>query len=393
LVKTGFDGATCAVEQGAQMFRPMIAMEAFPPHEDAPLELAVIIPTYNEAANVEALLALLDKALLGIVWEAVFVDDNSGDGTADLIRAIALRNGRVRVLQRLGRRGLASAVIEGMMATAAPVLAVIDADLQHDETILRHLYAAVRDGADLAVGSRYTGTGGVGAWDIRRHRASRGATLLAQRILKSTLSDPMSGFFSISRDALTASLPRLSGGGFKVLLDIVASAPRPLTVVELPYVFRTRSAGESKLDLMVTAEYLKLIAEKAIGHIVPIRLLLFMIVGAIGVGIHLAILGTLLATGVVDFAIAQAAAVLGAMTCNFVLNNIFTYSDRRLRGRRLIVGLLSFYLVCLFGAAANVGVGTIIHGSHHSWWFAGIAGALVGAVWNFAASSSITWRR
>lgn len=375
------------------MFHAALAADPKSGIAEAPLELAIIIPTFNEAENVPKLLALLNEALRGIVWEAIFVDDNSADGTADLIRSIGRHNIRVRVLERLGRRGLSTAVIEGMMATSAPVLAVIDADLQHDETLLPRLYAAVRAGADLAVGSRYVGSGGVGEWDERRHSVSRGATWLAQRILKTSLSDPMSGFFVISRDALRASLPRLSGGGFKILLDIAASAPMPLKVVELPYVFRTRVAGESKLGTMVMAEYLKLLADKAIGHLVPIRLLMFIIVGSIGVAVHLGILGGLLLTGAVSFALAQAIAVWGAMTFNFGLNNIFTYSDRRLRGVRMITGLVSFYAVCLIGAAANVGVGAYIHGDDHSWWLAGVAGALIGAVWNFAASSAITWRR
>ena len=375
------------------MLHTAFAPDAWIGYQEAPLELAVIIPTFNEAENVRALLGLLDDALRGIVWEAIFVDDNSGDGTAELIREIGRGNIRVRVLQRLGRRGLSSAVIEGMMATSAPVLAVIDADLQHDETLLPRLYAAVRDGADLAVGSRYVESGGVGEWDARRHDASRGATWLAQRILKTSLSDPMSGFFAISRDALERSLPRLSGGGFKILLDIAASAPAPLKLVELPYVFRTRNAGTSKLDTMVVAEFLKLLLDKAIGHIVPVRLLMFLIVGGIGVAVHLGTLGGLLFTGAVTFAVAQGVAVWFAMTFNFALNNIFTYADRRLRGIRFVTGLASFYAVCLVGAAANVGVGTYIHGTDHSWWLAGIAGALIGAVWNFAASSAITWRR
>jgi len=374
------------------MFHTAFAADPRIDVEDAPLELAVVIPTFNEAENVRKLLGLLDEALRGIVWEAIFVDDDSTDGTADLIREVGRTNIRVRVLQRLGRRGLSSAVIEGMLATSAPVIAVIDADLQHDETLLPKLYAAVRGGADLAVGSRYVESGGVGDWDRSRQNASRGATWLAQQILKTSLSDPMSGFFAISREALAASIRNLSGGGFKILLDIAASAPRPLKVVELPYVFRTRNAGASKLDTLVAAEYLKLLADKAIGHIIPIRLLMFLMVGGIGVAVHLGILGALLAGGTV-FSIAQAAAVWGAMTFNFTLNNVFTYSDRRLRGVRFVTGLFSFYAVCLVGAAANVGVGTYIHGTDHSWWLAGVAGALIGAVWNFAASSAITWRR
>ncbi|MDP9413785.1 MAG: glycosyltransferase family 2 protein [Pseudomonadota bacterium] len=374
------------------MFQSAIAADPRLLHAEPPLELSVVIPTFNEAANVAKLLGLLDAALAGVVWEAIFVDDDSADGTADLIRAIGRRNSRVRVLQRIGRRGLSSAVVEGMMASCAPVLAVIDADLQHDEAILPQLLEAVRNGADVAVGSRYTGDGGVGEWDRQRHAASRSGTWLAQRILNTPLSDPMSGFFVLSRQVLNAALPRLSGGGFKILLDILTSVPGPLNVVELPYTFRTRAAGESKLDLMVTAEYLKLLADKAFGQIVPIRLILFLMVGGLGVAVHLSILAGLLLAGLV-FASAQAGAVWAAMTFNFTLNNLFTYSDRRLSGGRFFTGLISFYAVCLIGAAANVGVGSYIYGAQQSWWLAGVAGAMIGAVWNFAASSALTWRR
>lgn len=375
------------------MFHSSIALDLAQPLDAAPLQLAVIIPTLNEAGNVAPLLAALDEALVGVVWEAVFVDDNSGDGTADLVRGIGLTRRNVRVLQRIGRRGLASAVVEGMLATSAPVLAVIDGDLQHDQALLPALFALIEAGRhDVAVGSRYLADGGVGGWDERRHAVSRGATWLARHITRTKMSDPMSGFFAISREALMRVLPRLSGEGFKILLDIVASAPTPLRIAELPYVFRQRNAGTSKLDLMVVAEYLKLLADKAIGHIVPIRLLLFLGVGAMGLGVHLAVLGLLLLGGA-SFMVAQALAVWGAMSFNFSLNNIFTYADRRLRGRRLITGLLTFYAVCLVGAAANVGVGSYIHGTQHSWWLAGMAGALIGAVWNFAASSAVTWRR
>lgn len=360
---------------------------------DAPLELAVVIPTRNEAGNVARLLAALETALADVVWEAIFVDDDSSDGTAALVREIGRRNIRVRVLQRIGRRGLSSAVIEGMLATCAPVLAVIDADMQHDESLLPQLYEAVRDGAcDLAVGSRYVAGGGVGSWDSGRHTVSRWATVLAQRITRTELTDPMSGFFVVSRESLQAALPKLSGTGFKILLDLVASSPVPLRVVEMPYTFRTRTVGESKLDAMVGLEYLKLLLDKSVGRFVPVRLIQFMMVGGLGLGVHLAVLGSLVGLGAA-FALAQTLAVWTAMTFNFALNNAFTYADRRLRGWRMLGGLASFYAVCLLGAAANVGVGTYVNDVQHSWWLAGVAGAVIGAVWNFAASSIVTWRK
>jgi dolichol-phosphate mannosyltransferase len=251
----------------------------------------------------------------------------------------------------------------------------------------------VQDGHDLAVGSRYVDGGGVGEWDASRHNGSLWATKLAQTVLKAPLSDPMSGFFVITRDKLMASLPRLSGGGFKILLDIVSSAPVPLKVAEVPYVFRLRTAGESKLDFMVVAEYAKLLLDKSVGRLVPVSLLLFLGVGALGVVVHLAVLGTLLNGLGFGFAVAQALAVTAAMTFNFSLNNTFTYSDRRLRGVRFIKGLAGFAAVCSVGAAANVGVGSYLYASEPNWWLAGIAGSLIGAVWNYVASNALVWRK
>ena len=376
------------------MFQSVIQLEQ-PLHAapSSPLELAVVVPTLNESGNVSEFLTLLEVALAGTAWEAVFVDDNSSDGTADLLREIAREDRRVKVIQRVGRRGLASAVVEGALASSAPLIAVMDADLQHDHGCLPRLVRAVREGSDVAVGSRYIDGGGVGEWHNSRHTGSLYATKLARYVLKAPLSDPMSGFFCISREAFMASLPRLSGGGFKILLDLVSSAPEPLKVAEVPYVFRVRTAGESKLDFMVVAEYAKLLADKSIGRFVPISLLLFLAVGALGVVVHLAILGTLLKGLLVSFAAAQSVAVACAMTFNFSLNNMFTYSDRRLRGWRYAKGLAGFAAVCSVGAVANVGVGSYFYASEPNWWLAGVAGSLIGAVWNYVASSALVWRK
>ncbi|MFM9851633.1 MAG: glycosyltransferase [Sphingomonadaceae bacterium] len=360
---------------------------------DQPLELAVIIPTFNESKNVEPLLERLSLALAGISWEAVFVDDNSPDGTADLVRFIGITNRNVRVVHRFGRRGLSSAVIEGMLATSAPILAVIDGDMQHDEAILPQLFERIASGqADLAIGTRYSDGGSVGEWDQSRHRASQFATQLGQWALKTDMSDPMSGFFAISRASLMAALPKLSGVGFKILLDIACSSPAPLRTAEIPYCFRVREAGESKIGSRVVIEYLALLADKTIGRIIPLRLLSFLIVGGLGVGVHLSILGATLAAGV-SFLTAQVSAVVTAMTFNFFLNNLFTYRDRQLRGWKIVSGLASFYAVCSVGAAANIGIGTWVSAQHEVWWLAGLAGVAVGVIWNFAASSFVTWRK
>jgi dolichol-phosphate mannosyltransferase len=361
--------------------------------DDGPLELAVIVPTFNEAANVEPLLQRLSVALAGIRWEVLFVDDNSPDGTSSVVRQIALENRHVRIVQRIGRRGLSSAVVEGMLATAAPVMAVIDGDLQHDEMILPRLYAAIAQGdADIAVGTRYIDGGGVSDWDKKRVLASQFANWVGNRAIKVKLSDPMSGLMAISRTTLMDAMPRLSGMGFKVLLDIIASLPSKPRVAEIPYVFKSRVAGESKIGAVVIADYAALLLDKTVGRFVPLRLLSFLAVGGIGVGVHLTLLGTALALGLA-FLTAQIIAVSGAIMFNFTLNNIFTYRDRRLRGLKMVTGLLSFFAVSSVGAVANVGIGTWVNGTDTRWWLAGLAGTLIGAIWNFSASSFLTWRR
>ena len=361
---------------------------------EAPLALSVIIPTLNEAGNVEALLERLSLALAGVEWEAIFVDDGSTDGTAELITEIAQAQRRVRLIRRIGRRGLSSAVVEGALASTTPVIAVIDADLQHDERILPDLFRAIADdGHELAIGTRYAANGSTGDWDEGRRRISRFATRLAAPIMKTPLTDPMSGFFAVRRDVLLDAAPSLSSVGYKILLDLVASHPRRLSVAEVGYVFGVRSSGASKLDQMVALEYLELLLDKTVGRFVPVKLVQFGAIGMLGVGVHLGLLFAFLNVAGIAFASAQTAAVIGAMTFNFALNNRFTYRDRQLRGGAWITGLLSFYLVCSLGAVANVGIGSLVYDRLPEWWVAGIAGAVVGSVWNYVASGWLTWSR
>jgi dolichol-phosphate mannosyltransferase len=358
-----------------------------------PLEVAVVVPTLNEAANVEKLIAKLSVVLAGRGWEVLFVDDNSPDGTSELVRRIARTSRHIRIVQRVGRRGLSSAVVEGILATAAPIIAVMDGDLQHSEEALPRLIDAIADGgADIAVGTRYVAGGGIGDWDKDRVRMSRLATRAGQIALGTDVSDPMSGFFAIRREAFERALPRLSAVGFKILIDILASSPAPLKVAEIPYQFRTREAGESKIGARVIAEYAELIADKTIGRFVPVRLLKFLMVGGLGVFVHLAVLRMILGAGSA-FVTAQTAAVMTAIAFNFFLNNSFTYADRKLKGWRLIGGLASFYAISALGAVANIGIGTWMAGHDERWWVAGIAGVVVGAIWNFAMSSALTWRK
>jgi dolichol-phosphate mannosyltransferase len=358
----------------------------------AAVELTVVVPSFNEIDNVEPLIERLRDALNGIAWEVIYVDDDSSDGTAAKVRELSQTDPRVRCIQRIGRRGLSTAVIEGMLASSAPYLAVIDADLQHDEKLLPRMLATLKsDGLDIVVGSRYVAGGAIGEWDKRRSVMSRIATRLARLVVSAEIADPLSGFFMLHRSAFERTARRLSGSGFKILLDLFASAPTPYRFAELPYVFGERIHGESKLDSLVIWEYLMLLLDKRVGRWVPVRFVLFAAIGGSGVIVHLAALRLVLVYLI--FPLAQAIGTVCAMTTNFLLNNMLTYRDQRLHGLKLIKGLFSFYAICGIGAVANIGIASAFFGQRYSWWISGLAGSAVGVVWNYAVSSVFTWRR
>jgi len=371
--------------------RPPLPATASDATEARGLELTVVIPTFNEAANVAPLIRKLDAALEGIEWQAIFVDDDSPDDTAGVVKAIAAVDSRIECLHRIGRRGLAGAVIEGAMASAAPFVAVMDGDLQHDERLLPQMLAALRaDRAELVVGSRYVGgpAADASALGSTREAGSRFANWLGQKVLGVSITDPMSGFFMLRRDLFEAVAPKLDTTGFKVLFDIVACQAKPPRFLELPYQFRAREAGTSKLDNGVVVQYLGLLTAKLTRDAISPRFLMFAIVGASGVLVHLAILRSLLHIG---FAGAQTAAALGAMTSNYLINNAVTYRDRRKRGFDLMVGYGKFVLLCSIPLAANVAVATMVYERGPAWWVAGVAGAVVAAAWNYVTTARAVW--
>jgi dolichol-phosphate mannosyltransferase len=354
-------------------------------------ELTVVVPAYRERENLPPLLDALERTLQGIDWETIVVVDDALDGSEELVRERAQRDPRVRCLQRIGRRGLASACIEGMLASSAPYLAVMDADLQHDERLLPDMLERLRSGeADIAVASRYLAGGSTGDLPAPRVRASRFATALGQR-LGGGISDPMSGFFMVERGFLERVVRRLYGRGFKILLDLVAAARGEARIVELPYRMRSRRHGESKLGLRVVAEFFMLLLYHLFGRFIPARFFLFAAVGLTGLGVHLAVLWAMFSFGGGGFFASQALATLVAMTSNFFLNNVFTYGDQRVRGRRIWRALLSFYIACGIGSVVNLAVAEWLYLHSGTYWLAGTVGALTAALWNFFTTASFTW--
>jgi dolichol-phosphate mannosyltransferase len=356
-------------------------------------ELSIVVPTYKERGNVAELVRRLDAALTGIAWEAIFVDDNSPDGTTEAVKEIAAEDSRVRCLRRVGRRGLSGACIEGILSSASPFVAVMDADLQHDEKVLPQMVVKLRQGdVDLVAGTRYVEGGSAAGLAGRRGAISGLATAITHRLTGTSLSDPMSGFFMMRRDRFDEIAPSLSPVGFKILLDIAMTGGDRLSIAEQPYVFAKRFEGESKFNAQIGVEFLGLLLAKMTGDLVDPRFLFFAIVGSLGLLVHLIVLRAALVFLPDAFRTAQIIATLVAMTSNFLLNNELTYRDRRLKGLGMLRGFILFCLFASFGAFTNVDLASWLYYERQVWWVAGAAGAVMSALWNYAMSTLFVWR-
>jgi len=374
----------------------VIGADETPAKASAAPVLSVVVPSFNEAGNMPLMVENLGKALKDVPWELIVVDDDSPDGTAEVVKSLSRQHPNVRCLRRIGRRGLSSACIEGISASAAPFVAVMDADHQHDERILPKMLAEAEQGADLVVGSRYVDGGSAGeGFTETRLRGSQLATTLSALVLGKKTTDPMSGFFLMRRDKFDQLASRLATDGFKILLDIIVSAGSAnvdLKIAEVPYTFRTRHAGDSKMSPLITVQFLGLWLSKLTRGLLPTTFLLFSMVGASGIFVHMTVLWATQTQMGASFTVGQITATMLAMTWNFFLNNELTYANKRLRGIKMLTGLLSFYLVCSLGAIANISVAEIIYSVRPGAYVAGLAGALMSAVFNYAVTRMFTWR-
>ncbi len=359
------------------------------------MELSVVVPAFNERCNVEALVQSLESVLEGVDWEIIFVDDDSDDQTSSCVKELAAEKANVRCIHRIGRRGLSSACIEGILSSSASNVAVMDADLQHDENLLPKMLRLLRDdsGLHLVIGSRYIEGGSTGSLAEHRVQISKFASWLSRLILKQPLTDSMSGFFMIRRNVFEKYVRQLSSKGFKILLDIFSVSGVEIAYKELPYDMRSRMAGESKLDSVIVWEYLLLILDRFFGQYIPVRFILFVMIGSSGVLVHLLFLSLFFTWLEISFIVSQAIATWVAMTSNFFLNNLFTYRDRRLVGRQMIKGLFTFCMACGLGALVNVMTADYLFSFSVPWWVAGIVGAAIGSVWNFSVTSIYTWSK
>lgn len=362
-------------------------------HIGAP-ELTVVVPTHNERDNVRPLYEHLKTALRGIAWEAIFVDDESSDGTSQLLLSLAKDDARVRIVERIHRSGLATAIIEGMMASSSPYIAVIDCDLQHDEKLLPKMLAELRADTtlDVAIGSRHVEGGGIVEWSEWRQFVSKVGKSIVNWILPPGVHDPMSGFFMVRRDFLRQHVGHLTGRGFKILVDLLHVARKTCRFKEIPYQFRPRTSGESKLSARAVGDLFVQIVDHLIGRVVPIEFLLFVVVGLVGLLVHSVVLYTCYRLMEMPFVYSQISSALTTMAFNYYLNNVITFRGREWKGRGILIGLLIFYAFCSFGLIVSVSVALLLFDFTHSWLLSGIIGALFGGVWNYSTNNSLNWR-
>jgi dolichol-phosphate mannosyltransferase len=378
----------------AELSGPAVSAAEIPLSAPGLPRLSVIVPTLNEQMNVRSVVSRLSSVLSGAEWEVIFVDDDSKDGTAAEVKSMARNDARVRCIRRIGRRGLAGACIEGVLASHADYVAVMDCDRQHDERLIPDMLNALSQGrGDIAVASRYLPGSQVEGLSKTRQRASRIATALSRFFVGPDITDPLSGFFMMRREVFDGMAPKLSTQGFKLLLDILMLTGGRARVLELPYTFHQRQAGLSKLDARTFVDFADLVVTRVTWGLLPPRFVNFLAVGASGIIVHMAVLKALLVLVAMPFAAAQAFATVVAMSNNFVFNNLFTFRDQRLRGLAALRGLLVFYLIGSIGALSNVGVASLLYANRPVWWVAGFLGSIVGAVWNYAMSNTFVWGR
>ena len=356
-------------------------------------ELAVVIPTFNEFQNVQPLVDAVISAHQGVDFELIFVDDDSPDRTARQVLELSRTNPRVRLVHRINRRGLSSAVVEGMMATNAPYLAVMDGDMQHDETILPEMLRRLQTSdVDLVVGTRHHAGGSMGEFSWPRVVLSHWGRRLSALVCHADVSDPMSGFFALRRDYLDEVVRSLSCVSFKILVDLLASSKRPVRIEEIGYTFRNRLHGHSKLDLVVGLEYLELLLHKLVGEWIPVRYALFGMIGAVGVLAQLVLMGFLLYFGHLTFDTAQVTSSLLVIVLNYAGDNRITFRHRRLRGWHWVSGLALFALACSLGLYLNLRVASGLSAMGVRWILASLAGILIASVWNYSVGAILVWR-
>lgn len=362
-------------------------------------DLSIVVPTYNESENIPLLLEKLDAALDNIDYEVIVVDDDSPDKTWEIAQNISNVDNRVKVIRRLDAKGLSGAVTAGMLESNGSAIAVMDADMQHDERILPDMYRLIANGeCDICVGSREAQGGSYGDWSIERKLVSFFAKILANIALGPSVKDPMSGFFALSRNYFESTVGKVNPSGFKILLEFIARGESP-QIREVGYTFRKRIHGETKLTATVAIEYLLALIDLRFGWLIPNNFVKFAFVGVTGSLVNLS-----------GFAVAQSLGIsmpfsvyIGvqlAILWTYFGNNIFTFSPIRYRGLKFFKGLLLYQIVGAYGLIVQYSVvDTIVsnwpavNSSLWSLYLAYLVGVCFAAIGNYFLHTHYTWSK
>lgn len=359
---------------------------AAPVHRRDVPEVAIIIPTFNEVQNVQQLVPRLTAMLSGLNYEVIFVDDHSPDGTAAAVRSLSAQNGAIRVIERFDRRGLSTAVIEGLMATSAAFGIVMDGDLQHDETLVPAMIRELQGGCDLVVATRYAYGGSTGDWDRTRKIGSRIVTALGKFMSTAPVSDPMSGFFGVSIAMFRHRAGQLTGRGYKILMDLLCTSGPPIRVVELPYRFQLRQQGESKFDMRVAVELAELFIMKLMERFLPASWMSPCAVAVPAAGMNLLILGLL--RDHVSFAWAEGAAALVAAVATALLGKWLFGADRHVRGCRPGSSWMWPYAAAIGVPFANISIAvSLYHVTGATWYVSALVGIAAGLAWTISLAT------
>ena len=360
------------------------------------LRVSIVLPTYNERGNIEPLLQQLLPLQEHVDLELLVVDDDSTDGTAELVRQLARQEPRLRLIRRVGRSGLASAIKEGLLDATGDLAVVMDSDGQHEPASVLQAIKALQQGElDLVVGSRFHPEAQIHGLSGRRETGSTWANASARFSLARRyrdLSDYMSGFFALRLEPLLPLIRAVDVNGFKFVYELLAVSRGRLRVAEVPLQFQARSYGSSKLDLAIFWDFLISILHSLCLRLLPRRAISFALVGASGVLVQLLVTQLLMGLAGLDFGRALPVAVVAAASSNYLINNALTFRFQRLQGLALLQGLLKFLLVASLPVLANVGLASAFYSfvARDTFW-AQLAGILVVFVWNYAASSRFVW--
>jgi dolichol-phosphate mannosyltransferase len=361
-------------------------------HSSSYPELSLVVPTYNERENITPLVERIHKSLSDYNYELIVVDDNSPDGTSELARSLASKY-PVKVIVRTNERGLASAVVAGFNQARGEILGVIDADLQHPPEFIPALIKAVRDGADVAIASRYIPGGGIEGWSLKRKVISKAAKLPANLLLSSArkIKDPLSGFFLFKKRVIDGAV--LSPTGYKILLEVLVRGSAN-TVVEVPYTFKERERGKSNLTAKEQINYLKHLYRLAWDDGGIKHFLKFCVVGASGAVVNLGFLALFVQVVHMDKVWAQVPSYQISIWTNFAFNEFWTFSDRRTPGlKSFLIRAIKFNLVSQIGWGINWGVYRLaLKVAGINYIVSQVIAIAIATMWNFLSNVIWTWR-